>query len=149
MAREFDFASRYARKSDGDFVLAAGRAFWADYWANRNEDKIGPGTEILDLAPQTPRWALKLGRKLMHALADTYKIPATYGVPPRPYRDSIRDSALCAKLRFAADRDKGDRYPSDSNLGWYAAMQAMGHGVGLECCGLESIRVPYMEACPC
>lgn len=53
-----------------------------------------------------------------------------------------------ARVKREASDDKGDRDLSPELFGHYCAMQAMGHGVGLESFGSDvrdAIDVPYVE----
>lgn len=57
------------------------------------------------------------------------------------------DSLYSKVIRLNAE-DKGDRELTPELFGHYLAMQAMGHGVGLESFGdavYNAIRVPYVE----
>ena len=139
---DFDFSTRYARKSDSDFVLAAGRAFYVDYWAmigqdengnGGNGDKVPGGCDLLDYAPQTQRWALALARSFVADLERKFA---------RPIAGLIEEWRTTAEGARYCDRD-----PTDINLGFYAAMEAMGHGVGLGDMGID-VDLPYIEAYP-
>lgn len=141
----FDFSTRYASKSEHPFVLAAARAFYVDWWLNvdpdasgegRNSRRIGSGCEILDIAPQTQRWAIKLARQFAADIATRY--------------GTSLEHILEQWQAYAETADHADREATIENLGFYAAMQAMGHGVSLWDCGVElgAPGLPRVEAYP-
>lgn len=120
-----------ARKSDSDFVVAAARAFYVDWWAREQEERgRSLRGEILDYAPPTARWAFRLARRFARDTATALQ---------RPLPDIITD--------WLAQWD-GDRKASAEMAGWYAAMQAMGHGVGLNDAGGIDVDLPYVESYP-
>lgn len=117
------------------FEYHAAKAFFASAWADaadESEDSpIGAGTEIFDVMPDTiDPAALHAGRTLRMDIerANGWDI-----------------TTLMQYLKRKAD---GDRESTIEIFGHYAAMQAMGHGVGLydafgDCA--EFVAVPYIE----
>lgn len=120
------------------FAEGAARAFWADAYIFEVEDLVegasdrgeepdheaydalspGPGGEWLDYVPDTPPSALKQGRAFVRA----------------------------HKKLVSADvwQDMDDKLGCDES-GWYAAMGAMGHGVGLGDEGIDDSWVGYED----
>ncbi len=119
-----------------EFEKHAARAFFASAWADAADESddspIGPGTEIMDVMP------VDIDPAALHA-ARTLRmdIERTNGA-------SVDD--LMTRIESMAD---GDRPATMEFFGHYAAMQAMGHGVGLyDAFGSEvykTIKVPYCE----
>lgn len=117
----------------GDFIRGASRAIWADAWMSAIEDMIddrdarraglipGGGERWEDYIPDAPRVALrdgvKLARKLKAKTADVAKINAGLA---------------------------NGRLPDSETVGWYAAMQYLGHDVGLGDYGIY-IKLSYGE----
>jgi hypothetical protein len=96
------------------FEEAAAQAFWADTYISEAEElsehreaydalSPGPGGEWLNVLPDTPKSAEKEGAA---------------------FTKKIRAKLTTAELREVDSRMTVDK------AGWYAAMQAMGHGVG-------------------
>ena len=110
------------------FTLYAARAFFASAWA----DAVGystPGGDIMDDMPDV------IDPAAVHA-ADTL------------LRDMLRANGCTdAAAMLARCPDDGDRDHTMEALGHYAAMQAMGHGVGLgDAFGDHyCLIVPYVE----
>ena len=119
-----------------EFEKHAARAFFASAWADAAEDADnGPnlsGCEIMDVMPSD------IDPAAVHA-ARTLRmdIERTNGA-------TIVE--LMVRIESMAD---GDRPATMEYFGHYAAMQAMGHGVGLhDAFGSEvheTIKVPYVE----
>ena len=119
-----------------EFELHAAKAFFASAWADAadesEESPIGAGTEIFDVMPD------EIDPAAMHA-ARTLRM------------DMERENGLSiGDLLGLIERDgDGDRPNTIDHFGHYAAMQAMGHGVGLnDAFGpdvYEAIKVPYVE----
>lgn len=116
---------------------AMAKAFFASAWADQCEEAgesgMLSGQEIMNVMPATlDPAALSAARTLAIAL-----VRANGGADLE---------TLLARIVEIAD---GDREPTAENFGHYAAMQAMGHGVGLyDAFGkvaYEMIRVPYVE----
>ena len=119
-----------------EFEIHAARAFFASAWADAADESddspIGPGTEIMDVMPSD------VDPAAVHA-ARTLRMDIE-----RINGASI--AQLMARIQSMAD---GDRPATVEFFGHYAAMQTMGHGVGLhDAFGsevYESIKVPYVE----
>lgn len=118
-----------------EFELHAARAFFASAWADMC-DEDGPGVpsgaEIMEIMPdEVDPAATHAARTLMMDLE-------------RMNRRTIAE--MMADIQSRAD---GDRPATLEFFGHYAAMQAMGHGVGLhDAFGrevYESVTVPYVE----
>ena len=113
-----------------EFTTHAARAFFACAWADAIEENGGAlGGQIMDQMPDD------IDPAAIHA-ADTLLF------------DMLRANGC----KTAADMlekcpDDGDRPHSLESLGHYAAMQAMGHGVGLEDAfgDHDCLSVPYIE----
>lgn len=117
------------------FQHHAARAFFASAWADMC-DEDGPGVpsgaEIMDIMPdEIDPAAVHAARTLMMEME-------------RANGKTIE--ALMSDIQGIAD---GDRDATMEFFGHYAAMQAMGHGVGLgDAFGSEvreAVRVPYVE----
>ena len=110
------------------FKFHAARAFFASAWADA-VDYATPGGEIMDDMPGT------IDPAATHA-ADTLLF------------DMLRANGCAdAAAMLARCPDEGDREHNLESLGHYAAMQAMGHGVGLgDAFGdPDCLIVPYVE----
>lgn len=128
---------KYARRTDSDFVVAAARAFYCDWYLSdeRRERAISsPGAELTESIPETQRWAFELARGFVRQLE---------AKGPEGNRCTIEQILA---MWFA--RWDGDREPTEENAGWYAAMQAMGHGVGLDDAGGLCVNLPHVEPFP-
>lgn len=140
---------KFARATDCDFIVAAARAFYCD-WYLSDEKRAArierPGVELTDEIPETQRWAFRLARGwafdlTQHALAPDRVPTMQCGLDILPrVLERWRDSAAAA--------GGGDRDPTEENFGWYAAMQAMGRGVGLDDAFGFRVEVPRTEAYP-
>jgi hypothetical protein len=145
---------KYARKSDPDFVVAAARAIYCDYTLSRMDEKgTTPGQcELTEVLPETAPWAFNLARNFTIELwcllctGSKTKLPLDWN--PEPSHLNAATDKLLTHLQSMPDNGHADRDRSDENLGWYAAMQAMGHGVGLRECGIDIDRLPHLEATP-
>lgn len=125
---------KYARKSDSDFVVAAARALYCDYMLSAHPARYErSGAELTELIPETQRWAFRQARHFAARVVETK-------MPQRATLDSV--------LAEWFSTWKGDREATEENAGWYAAMQAMGHGVGLYDAGGLDIDLPHIEAMP-
>ncbi len=116
--------------ADQEFIMHASRAFFATAWA----DAVEENGEALrgEIMGQMP---VEIDPAASHA-ARTLLF------------DMLRaNQAADAAALLAMCPDKGDRPHSLEMLGHYAAMQAMGHGVGLgDAFGdHDCVRVPYVE----
>lgn len=109
-------------------------AFFACAWADYSE-QVGPhypaGCEIMDEMPgDTDPSALRAAKDLADEM------------------EKMNRTTLAELLKRAQRAPGGDRPCDAEHFGHYAAMQAMGHGVGLESvCDEEeaNIQLPYME----
>lgn len=126
-------SAKHARKSDSEFVIAAARAFYCDWYLSdeaRERRVSGPGVELTEVIPETQRWAFALARKFVAQL-----------------EQAAGQSLPFILADFEASWD-GDRDYSEENAGWYAAMEAMGHGVGLFLFGIDFDPMPRVEVYP-
>lgn len=119
---------------------AMAKAFFASAWADQCEEAgesgMLSGQEIMDVMPATlDPAALSAARTLAAEMV------------------RLNGASLDSLLERIAEIADGDREPTADNFGHYAAMQAMGHGVGLyDAFGraiYEAIRVPYIEFNSC
>lgn len=123
-----------------EFEHHAARAFFACAWADMVEENDSvpwpPGGEIMEYMPDD------IDPAALHA-AKTLRMDIE-----RVNGKSVFD--LMATIERDGD---GDRENSVEMFGHYAAMQAMGHGVGLyDAFGADvhgAIRVPYVEFSSC
>lgn len=126
-------STKHARRSDPDFVVAAARAFYCDWYLSdeaRERRVSGAGVELTEVIPETQRWAFKLARRFVERL----EAAAGHSLP-----HILTD--------FEASWS-GDLDYSEENAGWYAAMEAMGHGVGLYLFSIDFDPMPRVEAYP-
>ena len=123
-------------KESSEFEQHAARAFFAIAWADASDESedspIGPGTEIFDVMPdEIDPAAIDAARTLRTDL------------------ERINGKTISALMCLIERYGDGDRPNTIESFGHYAAMQAMGHGVGLydafgsEIC--KAIKVPYVE----
>ena len=118
-----------------EFIHHASKAFFASAWADMADecgsDVIGMGVEIMSVMPD------EIDPAAIHA-ANTLAsdIERINGKPLESLLDLIDDIA------------DGDRPATAEYFGHYAAMQAMGHGVGLyDSFGSEVydvVKIPYI-----
>jgi hypothetical protein len=119
-----------------EFIYHASRAFFASAWADMADecesDVIGPGTEIMDVMPDG------IDPAAIHA-AKTLVMDI----------ERVNQKPLESLLDIIDNLHNGDRPPTAEFFGHYAAMQAMGHGVGLyEAFGkkvYDVVKVPHIE----
>jgi len=119
-----------------EFEKHAARAFFASAWADAADESddspIGPGTEIMDVMPSD------IDPAALHAAR-------TLRMDIERINGALIDTMMGAIVCIA----DGDRPATLEYFGHYAAMQAMGHGVGLlDAFGREvydSIKVPYVD----
>ena len=134
---------KYARQTDCDFVVAAARAFYCEWYLSddRREASVsGPGVELTDVIPETERWAFAMARQF----AEEFE---------RRNRDNIgHDEAIAYTSFWLGQSDEFKRHQTNNNseleAGWYAAMQAMGHGVGLADYGIDDVDCGHVEVYP-
>lgn len=115
--------------------LGMARAFFCSAWADQANEcghQFAPGTELTDAMPQ------ELEPAAYHA-ADTliFDMERANGCPiSDQWDETTRGNVDASELR-----EKPELW------GHYAAMQAMGHGVGLGDYGIgeDMVRVPYVE----
>ena len=119
-----------------EFEIHAALAFFASAWADAADESddspIGPGTEIMDVMPSD------VDPAAVHA-ARTLRMDI----------ERINGASIAQLMERIESMADGDRPATMEFFGHYAAMQAMGHGVGLrDAFGSEvydSIKVPYVE----
>jgi len=120
-----------------EFELHAARAFFASAWADACEEA---GEE-----------ATLSGREIMSVMPETVDPAAVHAARTLRFDIERANGKTVAQLMayIIAQPDKGDRPRTPEYFGHYAAMQAMGHGVGLhDAFGgtvYENVRVPYVE----
>lgn len=116
---------------------AMAKAFFASAWADQCEEagESGQlsGVDIMDVMPST------LDPAAIHAARTlAFDMVAANG--------GASLESLLERVQAVAD---GDREPTAEMFGHYAAMQAMGHGVGLGdafgSAAREAVKVPYVE----
>lgn len=126
-----------------EIELAMAKAFFASAWADLQDEKDADdptkvnlsGKEIMNLIPaEIDAGALHAARTLRFDMERVNCVPIT---------------VLYADAVIAGSENRGDREPTLQNFGHYAAMQAMGHGVGLDDVFGEGVskvvKVPYVE----
>ena len=97
-----------------DVIDGMAEALWATMWADKM-DELGvgghmSGMEITEIMPKVPPEAIALGQKIAQQIEQANSISLDNFIPPG----------------FSSE----DWYSSDAEkLGWYLAMQSMGHGV--------------------
>lgn len=137
----WEIGTRHATDEDGDFIIAAARCFFVESWSSEGQDENGNGgnvdrcggMDLLDCAPETEAWAVKMARDFAAALVLKH--------------DVVSLAHVLARWRSMPDFGTGDRdADDDAVLGWYAGMQALGHGVGLEDATGVRLEVPDAEA---
>lgn len=116
-------------------------AFFASAYADM-ADECGHSLrgEIMDQIPA------EIDTAALHA-ADTLENGLAGANAKRPGW-TLTGCYLFAQQQQRNSEDKGDRELSPELFGHYLAMQAMGHGVGLDSFGesvYQAIRVPYVE----
>lgn len=134
------------------FLTAAARAFFGSAWADQAEETgnsdVLVGQEILAIMPdEIDPAAVHAARTLLHDMVSAAR-PAhlVLGSNPLTCASYLVGRVKGVHARHGVD---GDCAVTAENLGHYAAMQAMGHGVGLaDAFGravYERIHVPYIE----
>ena len=116
--------------SNDQFQLHAARAFFAYAWADAVEEN-----------------GATLRGEIMDQMPDDIDPAATHAARTLLFDMLRANSCADAAAMLAKCPDEGDRPHTLETLGHYAAMQAMGHGVGLgDAFGdHECLRVPYVE----
>lgn len=118
------------------FMHYAALAFFASAWAEQCEDsgneEMLSGQEIMQIMPHDiDPSAIEAAQSLLNKM------------------ELQNNRAIEDMLAYIEDNDDGDRDPTIEFFGHYAAMQAMGTGVGLrDAFGKdvsEVIRVPYID----
>lgn len=119
-----------------EFEQHAARAFFASAWADACDEEgpgVPSGAEIMDIMPD------EVDPAAMHA-ARTLRFDIERA-------NGCSVSVLLARIR--ANSEHGYRPKTMEYFGHYAAMQAMGHGVGLDDAFgsdvYDSIKIPYVE----
>jgi hypothetical protein len=119
-----------------EFIYHASRAFFASAWADMADesgsDVIKPGTEIMNVMPdEIDPEAIRAAKTLVSGI------------------ERINGKPLESLLDLIGDLAEGDRPTTAEYFGHYAAMQSMGHGVGLyDAFGQEVydvVKIPYIE----
>lgn len=119
-----------------EFEKHASIAFFASAWADAADEyedsPIGPGTEILEVMPKKiDPAAIRVAHKLRMDI------------------ESVNGKTIGDMLGIIERDGDGDRPNTVEWFGHYAAMQAMGHGVGLwDAFGSDvsdAIKIPYVE----
>jgi len=123
------YTTQHAVPSDTLFVLAAARAIWTEIWLEQNADTLPAGAYIDDYVPETPVQSLEEARHFVQRVLS------------KAQKGSV--DALLTEWRKRWSPDADPPY-SPACAGWYAAMEAMGHGVGLFRFGVQ-VDLPYLE----
>ena len=115
------------------FVYHASLAFFASAWADQQEEN-----------------GHSLRGEIMDQIPDTIDPAATHAaVTLAMDMESINSKSIAEMMLYIENISDGDRPATLEYFGHYAAMQAMGHGVGLEDAFgrdvYELIKVPYIE----
>lgn len=119
-----------------EFLLHASRAFFASAWADMAEEENAipwpPGAEIMEYMPEAIDPAARHAARTL--LCDIER----------------KNGKTIGELMALIEKDgDGDRPNTVEMFGHYAAMQAMGHGVGIaDAFGSdmhEKIKIPYVE----
>lgn len=118
------------------FEQHAAKAFFACAWADAADEApnspIGAGTKIFDVMPA------EIDPAAVHA-ARTLRADI----------ERANGRTIAQMMREIEETGDGDRPSTIEHFGHYAAMQAMGHGVGLhDAFGAsvgEAVKVPYLE----
>ena len=119
-----------------EFIYHASKAFFASAWADMADecgsDVIGMGVEIMSVMPdEIDPAAIEAAETLVMDI------------------ERINGKPLESLLELIKDTADGDRPATAEYFGHYAAMQAMGHGVGLyDAFGSEVynvVKIPYIE----
>lgn len=123
-----------------EFREAAAKAFFGSAWADQceeaGESSMLSGAEILNVMPdKLDPEAVESADYLAHEV------------------ERLNGASLDSLLERIAEIADGDREPTAEMFGHYAAMQAMGHGVGLGdafgSAAREMIKLPYIEFSGC
>lgn len=101
-------------KSNDEFLLHAARAFFACAWADMIEENGGT-----------------LHGEIMEQMPDAIDPAATHAARTLMFDMLRANGCPDAAAMLAKCPDEGNRPYTLETLGHYAAMQAMGHGVGL------------------
>lgn len=121
-------------------------AFFASAFADLREEQEEPlRGEIMDQLPHiTDPAAVHAAETLIMGILDGITFEASEGVQSDAQRMLVLYMHLCNQY----DRKDADRELTPELFGHYCAMQAMGHGVGLESFGSavrDAIKIPYVE----
>jgi hypothetical protein len=119
-----------------EFLHHASKAFFASAWAEMADEcgsnVIGPGVEIMDIMPD------EIDPSAIHA-ANTLLMDI----------ERINAKPLESLMKIIQEKGDGDRPNTIKYFGHYAAMQSMGHGVGLyDAFGSEVynvVKMPHIE----
>ena len=119
-----------------EFLLHASRAFFASAWADMAEEE--------NAIPWPP------GAQIMSYMPDEIDPAAAHAAKTLLFDIERENGKTIADLMGLIEKDgDGDRPNTVEMFGHYAAMQAMGHGVGIrDAFGEEmrqKIKIPYVE----
>jgi hypothetical protein len=123
-----------------EFEQHAARAFFASAWADQMEENDsvpwGPGGEIMEYMPND------IDPAALHA-ARTLRMDI----------ERVNGKTISDLMSLIETAGNGDRPNTVEMFGHYAAMQAMGHGVGIEDAFgsdmRDKIKIPYLEFSSC
>lgn len=115
------------------FVKHASLAFFASAWADQQEEN-----------------GHSLGGEIMDQIPDTVDPAATHAaITLAMGMEKINSKSIAEMMEDIIHIADGDRPATLEYFGHYSAMQAMGHGVGLDDAfgkeEYELIKVPYLE----
>lgn len=121
-------------------------AFFASAFADLREEEGHPlRGEIMDQLPDiTDPAATHAAETLIMGILDGITFEAAENVTTDAQRMLVLYMHLCNQY----DRKEADRELTPELFGHYCAMQAMGHGVGLESFGdsvKDAVKIPYVE----
>lgn len=120
-------------------------AFFASAYAEQAEECGQPlSGEIMDQLPQ------QIDKAALHAAANLEFSIVAYWAMGKPKGQTQSTAIIYAHIEGIQHiaKDKGGRELTPELFGHYCAMQAMGHGVGLDSFGravYDAITVPYVE----
>ena len=123
-----------------EFMLHASRAFFASAWADMAEEE--------NAIPWPP------GAEIMAYMPDETDPAAAHAAETLMFDIERENGKTIGELMGLIERDgDGDRPNTVEMFGHYAAMQAMGHGVGIaDAFGSDmrhKIKIPYVEFSQC
>lgn len=125
-------------------------AFFASAYADQADESGRPlSGEIMDQLPDAidPE-SIQAAERLTAGIVGKY----TFKTPDKSTDEKLTILWAAVNFRYEGAEDKGDRELTPELFGHYCAMQAMGHGVGLESFGdavRDYLKVPYLEFGAC